>query len=80
MTHSGSPFNERPGCLNNFTKDTELGFHFRMEGYSCALSPHARMLVCGDINAKPETDSERATNGYRLSAQASQARNSWRKK
>ena len=27
------------GCLNNFTKDAELGFCSRNEGYSCALSP-----------------------------------------
>jgi hypothetical protein len=27
------------GCLNNFTKDAELGFCSRNGGYSCALSP-----------------------------------------
>ena len=27
------------GCLNNFTKDAELGFCSRNEGYSCAISP-----------------------------------------
>jgi hypothetical protein len=27
------------GCLSNFTKDSELGFCSRNEGYSCALSP-----------------------------------------
>ena len=25
------------GCLNNFTKDAELGFCSRNEGYSCAI-------------------------------------------
>jgi hypothetical protein len=29
------------GCLNNFTKDVELGFCSRNEGYSCALSPNS---------------------------------------
>jgi hypothetical protein len=29
------------GCLNNFTKDTELGFYSRNEGYACALSPQS---------------------------------------
>jgi hypothetical protein len=29
------------GCLNNFTKDAELGFCSRNEGYSCALSPQS---------------------------------------
>jgi len=29
------------GCLNNFTKDYELGFCSRNEGYSCALSPRS---------------------------------------
>ena len=29
------------GCVNNFTKDTELGFCLRNEGYSCALSPRS---------------------------------------
>jgi hypothetical protein len=29
------------GCLNNFTKDAELGFCSRNEGYSCALSPRS---------------------------------------
>ena len=29
------------GCLNNFTKDDELGFCTRNEGYSCALSPQS---------------------------------------
>jgi hypothetical protein len=32
------------GCLNNFTKDAELGFCSRNEGYSCAISP--RSDVC----------------------------------
>ena len=27
------------GCLENFTKDVELGFCSKNEGYSCALSP-----------------------------------------
>jgi hypothetical protein len=27
------------GCLDNFTKDGELGFCSRNEGYSCALNP-----------------------------------------
>ena len=26
------------GCLNNFTKDAELGFCSRNEGYSCAIN------------------------------------------
>jgi hypothetical protein len=29
------------GCLNNFTKDVELGFCSRNEGYSCALDPRS---------------------------------------
>jgi hypothetical protein len=29
------------GCLNNFSKDAELGFCSRNEGYSCALSPRS---------------------------------------
>jgi hypothetical protein len=29
------------GCLNNFTKDYELGFCSKNEGYSCALSPRS---------------------------------------
>lgn len=29
------------GCLNNFTKDVELGFCSRNEGYSCALNPRS---------------------------------------
>ena len=29
------------GCVNNFTKDTELGFCLRNEGYPCALSPRS---------------------------------------
>jgi hypothetical protein len=29
------------GCLNNFTKDAELGFCSRNEGYSCAISPRS---------------------------------------
>ena len=29
------------GCLNNFTKDAELGFCARNEGYSCALNPRS---------------------------------------
>jgi hypothetical protein len=29
------------GCLNNFTKDAELGFCSKNEGYSCALSPRS---------------------------------------
>jgi hypothetical protein len=29
------------GCLNNFTRDAELGFCSRNEGYSCARSPQS---------------------------------------
>jgi hypothetical protein len=29
------------GCLNNFTKDAELGFCSKNEGYSCALDPQS---------------------------------------
>ena len=29
------------GCLNNFTKDAELGFCSRNEGYSCAINPRS---------------------------------------
>ena len=29
------------GCLNNFTKDAELGFCSMNEGYSCALDPQS---------------------------------------
>ena len=29
------------GCLNNFTKDAELGFCSRNEGYSCAIDPRS---------------------------------------
>ena len=29
------------GCLNNFTRDSELGFCSRNEGYSCALNPRS---------------------------------------
>ena len=29
------------GCLNNFAKDTELGFCSRNEGYSCAIGPRS---------------------------------------
>jgi hypothetical protein len=29
------------GCLNNFTKDYELGFCSRNEGYPCAISPRS---------------------------------------
>ena len=29
------------GCLNNFTKDYELGFCSKNEGYSCAISPRS---------------------------------------
>ena len=29
------------GCLNNFTKDAELGFCSINEGYSCAVSPRS---------------------------------------
>jgi hypothetical protein len=29
------------GCLNNFTKDYELGFCSRNEGYFCAISPRS---------------------------------------
>ena len=29
------------GCLQNFTKDVELGFCSKNEGYSCALSPRS---------------------------------------
>lgn len=32
------------GCLNNFTKDEELGFCSKNEGYSCAINP--RSDVC----------------------------------
>ena len=33
------------GCLNNFSKDAELGFCSRNEGYSCALSPRSGACV-----------------------------------
>jgi hypothetical protein len=29
------------GCLDNFTKDAELGFCSKNEGYSCALDPRS---------------------------------------
>ena len=29
------------GCLDNFTKDAELGFCSRNEGYACALNPRS---------------------------------------
>ena len=29
------------GCLNNFTKDAELGFCSKNDGYSCALDPQS---------------------------------------
>ena len=29
------------GCLDNFTKDADLGFCSRNEGYSCALNPRS---------------------------------------
>jgi hypothetical protein len=29
------------GCLNNFTRDSELGFCSRNEGYSCAIGPRS---------------------------------------
>ena len=29
------------GCLDNFTKDYELGFCSRNEGYACALDPQS---------------------------------------
>ena len=29
------------GCIKNFTKDAELGFCSRNEGYSCALDPRS---------------------------------------
>jgi hypothetical protein len=35
------------GCLNNFTKDAELGFCSRNEGYSCALSPRSDTCAQG---------------------------------
>ena len=35
------------GCLNNFTKDVELGFCSRNEGYSCALSPQSDACTQG---------------------------------
>ena len=31
------------GCVKNFTKDAELGFCSRNEGYSCALDPIRRL-------------------------------------
>ena len=37
------------GCLNNFTKDAELGFCSRNEGYSCALDPQIRRLCAGTM-------------------------------
>jgi hypothetical protein len=33
------------GCLDNFTKDAELGFCSRNEGYSCALDPRSDSCV-----------------------------------
>ena len=35
------------GCLNNFTKDAELGFCSRNEGYSCALDPRSDTCAQG---------------------------------
>ena len=29
------------GCLNNFTKDYELGFCSKNVGYACAIAPHS---------------------------------------
>ena len=29
------------GCLNNFTKDYELGFCSKNEGYACAIAPRS---------------------------------------
>ena len=29
------------GCLNNFTKDEELGFCSKNEGYFCAIHPRS---------------------------------------
>ena len=29
------------GCINNFTKDAELGFCSKNDGYSCALDPQS---------------------------------------
>ena len=40
------------GCLNNFTKDVELGFCSTNEGYSCALNP-GQTPVCRDDDAAP---------------------------
>ena len=33
------------GCLSNFTKDHELGFCSRNEGYSCAINPRSEACV-----------------------------------
>ena len=35
------------GCLNNFTRDSELGFCSRNEGYSCALDPRSDTCAQG---------------------------------
>ena len=35
------------GCLNNFTKDAELGFCSSNEGYSCALNPNSNACSRG---------------------------------
>ena len=35
------------GCLNNFTKDAELGFCSINEGYSCALDPRSDTCAQG---------------------------------
>jgi hypothetical protein len=35
------------GCVKNFTKDAELGFCSRNEGYSCALDPRSDTCAQG---------------------------------
>ena len=35
------------GCINNFTKDAELGFCSRNEGYACALDPRSDTCAQG---------------------------------
>ena len=37
------------GCLDNFTKDAELGFCSTNEGYACALNPSVRDLSAGTL-------------------------------
>ena len=37
------------GCLNNFTKDAELGFCSANEGYSCALNRTIRRLCAKTV-------------------------------